>query len=65
MTEVLLSVPGITCGHCAAAIRETVSCVPGVDDVAVDVAAKQVRVTGSGDPTAVRAAVAEAGYRAA
>ncbi len=65
MTELLFSVPGITCGHCAAAIRASVGCVPGVRDGAVDVAGKQVRVAGDGDAAAVRAAIADAGYQAA
>lgn len=63
MEDLSFSVPGITCGHCAAAISEEVRRVPGVDDVAVDVAAKRVRVTG-GRAQAIRAAIAEAGYQA-
>ena len=58
------TVPGITCGHCAAAITQAVRCVPGVQDVDVDLAGKQVRVAGSEDAAAVRAAIADAGYQA-
>lgn len=65
MNDQLISVPGITCGHCATAIREAVRCVPGVHDVDVDIAGKTVRVAGDGDPAAVRAAIADAGYQAA
>ena len=65
MNDQLFSVPGITCGHCATAIREAVRGVPGVGDVRVDVDAKTVRVAGGGDAAAVRAAIADAGYRAA
>jgi len=36
--------------------------VPGVTDVAVDLAAKAVRVTGDASPEAVVAAIGEAGY---
>jgi copper chaperone CopZ len=64
MTDQLFSVPGITCGHCATAIREAVRCVPGVDDVDVDIAGKTVRVAGDGADTAIRAAIADAGYQA-
>ena len=65
MNDQLFSVPGITCGHCATAIREAVRCVPGVRDVDVDIDAKTVRVAGGGDAAALRAAIADAGYQAA
>ena len=65
MTNLVLSVPGISCGHCANAITATVRTVVGVDTVAVDVAAKTVRVAGTADDSQVRAAIADAGYQAA
>ncbi|MGC9671179.1 heavy-metal-associated domain-containing protein [Planosporangium sp. 12N6] len=65
MNQLVLSVPGISCGHCANAIRTEVGEVAGVQTVDVDIAAKTVTVTGPADPVAVRAAVAEAGYEAA
>ena len=40
------SVPGISCGHCKAAIEAAVATVAGVDAVEVDVAARTVRVEG-------------------
>jgi len=58
-------VPGIHCEHCAMSIREEVSEVDGVDDVAVDLGSKTVAVTGHGlDDAALRRAIAEAGYEA-
>ena len=65
MNDLLFSVPGITCGHCASAIREAVQGVPGVCHVDVDITAKTVRVAGEGDAAALRAAIADAGYQAA
>ena len=63
---VIYSVPAIHCAHCAMSIREEVSGVDGVDDVAVDLDAKVVTVSGSDlDDAAVRAAIVEAGYEAA
>jgi copper chaperone len=63
---VVYSVPAIHCAHCAMSIREEVSEVEGVDDVAVDLDTKVVAVTGSDlDDAALRAAIAEAGYEAA
>ena len=60
------SVPAIHCAHCALSIREEVSEVDGVDEVAVDLDTKVVTVTGTAvDDGAVRAAIEEAGYEAA
>ncbi len=63
---VTYSVPAIHCAHCAESIREEVSEVEGVDDVAVDLDTKVVSVRGSDlDDAALRAAIVEAGYEAA
>ena len=57
------AVPGVSCGHCRAAIEEEVGHVPGVDAVDVDLDAKRVRVRGSAlDDAALRSAIDEAGY---
>ena len=62
MTDTLTySVPGVSCGHCRAAIAEEVSQVAGVESVDVDLEAKVVTVVG-GEDAAVRAAIDEAGY---
>lgn len=57
-------VPGISCGHCAAHIEGALAVLDGVSAVRVDVAAKQVSVDGDADETALRSALAEAGYPA-
>ena len=60
------SVPAIHCEHCAMSIREEVSEVEGVADVAVDLDSRVVTVTGHElDDATLRAAIAEAGYEAA
>ena len=57
------SVEGMSCEHCVSAITSEVGKVAGIDDVAVDLDAKTVTVTGQTvDDAAVRAAVDEAGY---
>jgi copper chaperone CopZ len=61
MSTRVYEVPGISCGHCKAAIEGAVGKVAGVGSVVVDVDAKTVRVDG-GDDAAVRAAIDEAGY---
>jgi len=63
MNAITYAVPGIHCGHCEAAVKEEVGGVPGVEDVVVDLDAKTVEVRGETlDDTAIRAAIAEAGY---
>jgi copper chaperone len=63
---VTYNVPAIHCAHCAMSIREEVSEVEGVEDVAVDLETKLVTVSGRAlDDAALRAAIEEAGYEAA
>ena len=64
MTTATYTVTGMTCGHCAASVREEVGALTGVTDVDVDVSTGRVTVTAAADidPAAVRAAVEEAGY---
>ena len=60
------TVPAMHCGHCERAVKEEVSAVSGVSDVAVDLETKLVTVSGPAfDDAAVRAAIEEAGYEAA
>jgi len=60
------TVSAMHCGHCERAVKEEVSAVAGVTDVAVDLEAKVVTVRGESlDDTALRAAIEEAGYEAA
>ena len=64
-TAITLSVPGMTCGHCEAAVKSEVGKVAGVESVAVDLDSKNVVVTGTDLNTeALIAAVDEAGYEA-
>jgi len=65
MTETTYTVEGMTCGHCATSVREEVSELTGVREVAVDVESGRVTVTSDTPLTAdaVATAVTEAGYR--
>ena len=57
-------VVGMTCGHCELSIREEVAELEGVLEVDADHTTGHVTVTSTAplDPTAVAAAVEEAGY---
>ena len=56
------SVPGISCGHCKAAIEGEVGKLDGVTSVEVIIEDKTVLVDGDATDDAIRAAIDEAGY---
>ena len=67
MTTTNITVTGMTCGHCEAAVKEELGGLPGVSDVAVELNAggdSPVTITSAAelDSAAIRAAVDEAGY---
>lgn len=59
-----IAVTGMSCDHCANAVRTEIGKLPGVTQVDVDVAAGIVRIAGDPLPgdTPLREAVEEAGY---
>ena len=58
-----LSVPGMTCGHCEAAVTGEVTAVSGVTNVTVDLETKLVTVTGTQlDRDSIVAAIDAAGF---
>ena len=64
MSTTTVTVTGMTCEHCVAAVTEEVKIVSGVTDVQVDLATGAVTITSDQEPDrdAVKAAVEEAGY---
>ncbi|GAB3131858.1 heavy-metal-associated domain-containing protein [Tsukamurella serpentis] len=62
--ESTYTVTGMTCGHCAASVREEISEIDGVTGVEVNVETGSVTVASDTELTreAVDAAVKEAGY---
>jgi copper chaperone len=58
-------VPGISCGHCKAAIEGELAKVAGVTRAEVSVDDKTVLVEGEATDAAIRAAIDEAGYEVA
>jgi len=63
MNTLSFTVPGMTCGHCEAAVRGEISKLSGVTDVTVDLGTKVVVVSGADlDQASIFAAVDEAGF---
>lgn len=63
-TETTMTVEGMTCAHCVAAVTEEVERIPGVRDVEVSLEHGTVSVVGDDvSRDAIRHAVDEAGYR--
>jgi copper chaperone len=58
------SVPGVTCGHCKAAIESSLAAVAGVERSEVDLEHKTVAVVGTASNVVIVAAIDDAGYDA-
>ena len=59
------TVVGMSCNSCVGKVTNAVLDVDGVDDVDVDVSSGTLDVRGHVDDVAIRAAVAQAGYKIA
>jgi copper chaperone len=64
MEQSVIVVTGMTCDHCANAVRAEIARIPGVSQVDVDVASGQVKIGAEPRPdlAALREAVETAGY---
>jgi Cu2+-exporting ATPase/Cu+-exporting ATPase len=60
-----IRIDGMNCGHCAASVEKALRAVPGVTDAHVDLASgtAAVEVEGGSPDAALKAAVADAGFR--
>ncbi|MCE1157875.1 MAG: heavy-metal-associated domain-containing protein [Spirochaetia bacterium] len=60
----LLKIEGMSCGHCVMHVRSALEEVPGVKSAKVDLLERTAMVDGDSlNDQALRAAVAEAGYK--
>ncbi len=64
VSETVVTVAGMTCGHCVNAVQGEIGKLPGVTGVEVDLETGAVRITADPPPdrAALSAAVDEAGY---
>lgn len=60
----VLSVIGMTCGHCRSAVESAIREVPGVTSVQVNLDHGTAKVEGDADHKLLISAVEEAGYEA-
>ncbi len=60
----LLKIEGMSCGHCVMHVQSALEGVPGVASAKVDLLERSAMVEGDAfDDQALRAAVADAGYK--
>ena len=59
-----LSISGMNCQHCVAAVTRAIQAVPGVDSVTVDLAGARASIAGDSPAAPLIAAVVAAGYGA-
>ena len=57
-----LSVPDMTCGHCASAVTKAVQSVDAGAVVTVDLPSQTVSIETAGEADRIRSAMAAAGY---
>lgn len=62
MMNVVIYVEGMMCPHCKARVESVCKAVPGCVDAVVDLAAKNVTVTGDASVDALKKAITDAGY---
>lgn len=60
-----LQLEGMTCGHCVASVTKELEKVPGVSEVAVELASQSARINAEDSVTEAQlaAAIDEAGYK--
>ena len=65
MTELILTVEGMSCGHCEKRVEQKLGALPGVKKVKADHSANRVTVSFNEkktDETAVRGVISNCGY---
>lgn len=65
MQHTTLHIEGMSCGHCLSAVTRALRSIPGVEIESVQIGRADLRYDeGTTTPSALEAAVTEAGYRA-
>jgi len=64
MNTIHLSIEGMTCGHCTAAVEKALRVIDGVEQVEVSLESGEAVVKGSADLDTLIRAIVEEGYEA-
>ncbi len=62
--QTFISVTGMSCGHCVAAVTKALEKIPGVERVAVNLEQAEAVVTGTAASEVLLVAIREEGYGA-
>jgi copper chaperone len=65
MKTISVSIDGMHCGHCVAAVKQALESVPGVEVRDIRIGEATIEADGEPPVDAIRAAVEDAGYFAA
>ncbi|MEU2034215.1 heavy-metal-associated domain-containing protein [Nocardia amamiensis] len=67
MSTTIVTVTGMTCGHCVASVNREINGIPGVTGVDIDLSSGRVTIASDGpvERGVIAAAVDEAGYELA
>lgn len=63
MQDIILSISGMSCGHCLNAVNRAISSVAGVEVKSVRVGRAELRVPAPAAVDALKTAIEDAGYK--
>lgn len=64
MSQVQLKIDGMSCGHCVAAVENSLKAISGVENVTVDLDSGSAIVEGTADIQILLSAIEQEGYEA-
>lgn len=60
--QTVITVKGMTCGHCKAMVEKNLAKLPGVESVTVDLNSGETKIQGETNMTAVREVIEDLGF---
>lgn len=62
MSQIVLRVDGMSCGHCKSSVEKALQAIPGVASATVDLGKKEAVVTGNAEKAALVKAIEDIGF---
>lgn len=62
MSQIILKVEGMSCGHCKSSVEKALQAIPGVTSATVDLEKKEAVITGNADKAALVKAIEDIGF---